>query len=387
VLALLAGGCTILIDADEKQCTKDTQCTAPYVCGSQGICSVKTGCETSEDCRQPGICIDGMCKPPECETSDGDCDSNKLCNTESGRCVEAVTATCKTPEDCAPFEGAQVCRSEGRCGTAECGTNADCTGDSTTVTCEAGACVDDTWGCLGVDDPRRAQNSSETATLKFQVLSAPGEQVRVQNLDVKVCAPLDPECRMPFNVKWTYDQDRYVVIEGLEAGRLFRIQLRGENPDNQPLLPGEYVMYRPAYGVTEDPLPVLMFLSQFRDLAASGAGAQIDPSLGFLLMRVFDCSDREVEGVSVTSDKPVAGCGGGAANCRTAPFYPTAGWTPDVNAVATSAGRAGIVNLPTDVTSNITLTRVADGKKVTSFLVTPLGGWVTYIHFWPWKYL
>ena len=31
-------------------------------------------------------------------------------------------------------------------------------------------------------------------------------------------------------------------------------------------------------------------------------------------------------------------------------------------------------------------TIVAQGKKITSFLLRVHAGWVTYIHFWPWNY-
>jgi len=391
VLALLSG-CSVLIDSDKKQCTKDGQCDAPYVCGSKGICAT-TGCVESADCMQPGICVkdamgkDGVCLPPECKKTEADCEANELCDTKRGQCVKSATATCQKKEDCANFEGAQVCvQAEQRCGASECTVKADCTKNSPTATCEAGACVDDTWGCLGIPDPRADENSSKTATLKVQVLAAPGEQIRVEDLTVRVCAPLDAECGNPFKVKWTYDKDRVLVLEGLEAGKLFRIQLTGKNSQTgEELLPGEYVMYRPAYDVTEDPLPILMINDGFRALAAAGADAKVDPELGFMLMRIFDCSDREVEGVAVTPGKVTVGCEGDT-KCATGVFYPTASWNPDLDANATTAGRAGIANAPTDVQSTVTLTRVADGKKITSFVVKPHAGWITYLHFWPWNY-
>ncbi len=394
----LLAGCSVLIESDKKQCAKNSQCDAPYVCGGQGLCEIQTGCATTEDCKRDGaVCLNKMCKVPECKDSQDDCESGELCNTVLGSCVRASLATCKEKNtECAPYEGAPVCiKSEGLCSAEQCKTNAECVEQerSPTALCAGGGCEDPTWHCLGVRDPRKPANSSEEPVLRVKVLYAymqAGEsETRVRDLTWRVCQFGDPTCDDDTKLATkdvTYGEDNYLEIRGLKPGLNYKLQLQGFHPvkADTPLLSTEYLMYRTVVGTTVDPKPLLMFEDAVRQAIGALADIKVDTELGLLLMRIFDCTDTEVAGVQVASGTNTTGCMG---DCPTAVFYQNLSNSPDPGATATnSAGRAGIVNLKPTGLNRITLTRAADNKKITSFAVTPRANWLTYVFFWPWDY-
>lgn len=389
-------GCTFLIESDKKDCTKDSQCTAPYVCGKKNVCEVQTGCTKKEDCRQSNaVCIEGACSVADCKTTSGDCESGELCNVTAGVCVS--DAPCDKADNCKDYDGAAYCI-EGQCQGPQCKTTADCNEradveSSPTVECKAGICEDPIWGCLGKNDIREEQISSKEASLKVKVLYAYAQdgamETGVSNLTWRVCQFGDPACdddSKLVTTDVTYGEDNYLTIKGLESGLNYRLQLRGVHPKKPDLdlLPTEYLMYRTVVGETVEPKPILMFEDGVRDTLSALTEVNIDKTLGFLLMRIYDCQDVEVAGVQVASGTTTTGCAG---DCPTTIFYQNTSNLPDSGATETnSAGRAGIVNLKPDVFNRITLTRSADNKKITSFVVTPRSGWLTYVYFWPWDY-
>ncbi len=401
----LLAGCSVLIESDKKQCTKDSQCDLPYVCGDNGLCEVKTGCtvENVKDyCREDSVCIDGECTVAACTTSDG-CDDDKLCDITLGTCVRTSAASCSETKDCARYEGAEACikteksctgpQCKKLCGDAQCKTAAQCTDESPTAVCNAGACEDPTWGCLGVKDPRKTATSSKEASFKVKVLygfAQAGEtETGVKDLKVRVCQFGDALCANPVTTDddITYGDDHYLVIKGLESGLYYKVQLLAMHPviDGLALYPTEYLMYRTVVEETVDPKPILMYQEDVFDSTSRAAGVKRDRDLGLLLMRIFDCTDIEVAGVQVSSGSTTTGCGVEA--CPTTVFYQNTGNIPDPGATQTNAaGRAGIINLRPEVFNRITLTRAADGKRITSFSITPRANWLTYVFFWPWDY-
>ncbi len=393
-VALLVGSCSLSVDVDAVQCRKDADCQAPYACGSAGLCQ-RAPCEVDAECRAMGdrfagaICVGGGCERPECSRSN-ECDDAEVCDTEAGRCVRANQASCTRAADCARYEGNPVCiRSLNRCGASECETQADC-GSSPTARCVNGACEDPTWGCLDEPDEREP-NMSAAAELQVKVLylfPEAGElETGVRNLKARVCAALDDSCSTAVTTDTVYD-DNVLIVRGLENGKAYRIRITADHPslDDVPLIDVEYTMYRTVLGTTVEPRPIYMFEDARRASFASLAGISVDPQLGTFLAYVLDCEGKEVEGVSISVDKITVGCGGDA-QCGTSVFYMNASNVPDRGATKTNAaGRAGIVNLVPDVFNRVTLTRVHDDKRITSFVITPRPDVFTYTFFYPRDY-
>ncbi len=378
-------GCSLAI----KECKKAGDCAAPYQCGGAGFCELQ-GCKEDADCRQPGICDAelGRCQKAECVASD-DCADGELCNTQDKRCVKKSEAVCETSAaQCMAYEGAQVCRKRDKlCVESECAEPADC-GTSPTVKCSRGSCVDAQWGCLGERDPRPATNMSSAGSLEVKVLHATpasGElETGVRDLSVRVCQFNDVNCGSSVSDDWDY-KDNILTIRGLENGKNYAIRLQATNPLDigAKLLETEYQMYRTIVGKTVDLQPIVMFDAAFRALAASAADLKSDPELGNVLAYVLDCEGKEIAGVSVGVDKVTVGCMGDEA-CTTTVFYFTAGNVPDPAGTKTSlAGRLGVANVRPGVLNRLTLTRVDDNKKLTSFAVRPRANVMTYTFFYP----
>ncbi len=397
MLSCLAG-CSVLIESDKKQCTKDSQCVQPYVCDTkQGICKQETGCVVGEPCtRSDAICIEATktCELADCKKS-GECESNELCDTEANTCVSTALASCEETADCKKFDGAPICsKIDNRCTGAECESTAECMKASPTAECKMGACVDPTWGCLGVEDVRKAEIMTIDASLQVKVLyayMAQGQsETGVRDLVVRVCSfadiPCDDDSKLAVKASDLTYEDNTLTIRGLKRGLNYRVLLQANHPskDGVAMLPTEYIMYRTVVGDTVEPKPILMFEDAVRDSLSGATGVNLDKNLGFVLMRIFDCTDTEVAGVQVGISSSVTG---NCMGCSTGIFYQNVTNIPDPTATATNAaGRAGIVNVKTDGLSRITLTRAADNKKITSFTITPRAGWLTYVHFWPWDY-
>ena len=98
IAALVAAGCSLLVDAEKQQCEGNEQCLeifagdVGYSCVS-GSC-VRPACETTDACRARGvgyaasICgADDACASPECESS-AQCNGG-VCDTDVGRCIAA----------------------------------------------------------------------------------------------------------------------------------------------------------------------------------------------------------------------------------------------------------------------------------------------------------
>ena len=362
---------------------------APYQCGKAGFCE-KQSCKTDTECRQPGICNMelGLCEKAECSISD-ECADGELCNTDDKRCIKESLAVCETaPSQCEAYDSAQVCRKQDkRCVEFECEKAADCS-TSPTVKCSKGSCVDSQWGCLGEADPRPITSMSSEGSLEVKVLhvfAATGElETGVRDLSVRVCPFNDASCGSTVSDDWDYDKN-VLTIRGLENGKNYAIRLEATHPMNigAKLLGTEYQMYRTIVGKTVEVQPIVMFDDAFRAATASVAGLTADPALGVVLAYALDCEGKEIAGVSVGVDKITVGCGGDKA-CTTTAFYFTTSNVPDPAATQTSlAGRLGIANMLPDVLNRLTLTRVADNKKITSFAMRPRPNVVTYTFFYP----
>jgi len=386
-LAVSLAGCSLALDPDKKDCTQDSDCRSPYVCGKGSLCEAVKGCEKDSDCRQPGICEDETCVPGQCEKTP-DCQDDELCNTATKRCIKAANASCSEPADCASFDEAAVCvRAEGVCGAFECKAKKDC-GTSSTVRCLKGACVDETWGCLGLPDARPKPEMSSQGTVQLKVLyvlpKTGEDETPVVDLEARACPFNDTSCATPVSKDWTY-KNNLLTVRGLENGKNYRIRITAKHPSTPDLdlLETEYFMYRTVQGDTKEPQTVFMFEGSFRDMIAGIAGVTADPDLGIVLAYTLDCQGKEVEGITVGTDKMTVGCGGDPT-CATTVFYFTTANVPDPGATQTSlAGRLGVANLVPDVFNRITLTRVADNKKITSFVITPRKGVVSYTEFFP----
>lgn len=383
--ALLAGACSLVLEADKAQCAADEDCVIPYVCGGAGFCE-EAACDDDSDCRLSGICLENVCAAAECLQTE-DCAADELCNTATSRCVTASLASCDSAEDCAVYDGAPVCtQADSVCREFECTRAEDC-GTSPTVSCEMGACVDAQWGCLGQPLAPLPDNASSIGSLEVPVIyffPSPGEtETAVSDLDVRVCQFNDASCSVLVSEDWTYEGTQ-LTIRGLENSKNYRIRLFARTPDgSEELMETEYFMYRTIRGETVDPEPIIMATTAIRDMLAGLVDARIDDNLGLLLAYTLDCQQAEIEGVSIATDKPTVGCGGDQA-CATTTFYFTSGNLPDPGATQTSlAGRLGVANMEANSLNRLTLTRVADDERITSFIITPRPGVLSYSFFYP----
>ena len=142
-LCSAAGTCGLCADTVD-----DARCAAAYGAGTlcvQGQCEAAT-CHDSTDC--PGTpCINNQCVG--CQT-DNDCDSTQVCNV--GVCSDAV-ASCAAKSLGAACGAGDLCCTRGgglSCVDVECCTDAQCGANQT---CQSGACVATSSGCIAPPGP------------------------------------------------------------------------------------------------------------------------------------------------------------------------------------------------------------------------------------------
>ncbi len=146
--------------APEGECVVDGDCGSFLRVCRDGQCLNRCFGGT---CFQGGVCMDGACFPPECET-DAQCGEDEICREES--CIPRVS--CESVDDCGENEACtdSVCEPLPRCvGDRNCAENeicergycrvrVTCTEDESICpedeACIGGRCVPS--GCRGVDD-------------------------------------------------------------------------------------------------------------------------------------------------------------------------------------------------------------------------------------------
>lgn len=381
VLSVVAG-CSLAIDPDRPQCRSHADCDGAlgYVCEAGGLCG-RAACTSDADCASVGAglgCRANLCAAPACSTTSA-CGADQVCDTSESTCTARSSARCQNDGDCARYEGMTRC-DQGMCTTGQaavaCRTAAECPGLSPTKACEAGVCVDPTWGCAGQPEPR-VTPKAPTATLILRV----GDiyQKAIPGLKVRVCDPpwLDRDCARPStNVTITYDEATAdLTIAGLtQDARSFRIAM--DAPDREvigplgkptKLIPLDYYTQRAIRETVDERFNVLRLMpadligavtQQFRP------GFVWDAARGHVLTRIYDCSGTQASGASL-SIMP--------AQSDAVVFYTDDnGVVVGGNQATDRAGFANVLNLVPGMPTDLVVT--ASKLPISEFRFVPLPG-------------
>ncbi len=393
-LSILASACSLSLDTDRQQCTRDSDCarlmegTTTQRC-EQGFCERLT-CSTTAECRamakdendafSSSFCSTQTqsCEPAECDSAGG-CNDGQVCNTDLGQCISLNAASCDSSKadrgdaDCDHYAGFEsyICQSN-RCQPPQCEETADCTGVSATAECVSGRCDDVTWGCVGKDDVR--ESMSMTASLELTVIDLLFSKA-LPDLRVKACPVQgDPSCNTPLPVTIEYNQETALLtVSGFQKGAPIRLTLEATNQAKV-----DWYTNRTAIDVNVETAPAIMVPADIGDTL----GMQFDPDIvvdletkGTVIARMYDCKDEPAEGVSIEVSK---------ALIDTKIFY-----LDSKNSIlldeqeTTAAGAAGAANVRAEP---IRLTVSRGGQTVTQFDFTPRVQRLTYLSLYPWQY-
>jgi hypothetical protein len=338
LIALGAAGCSLTLDTDKKQCSKDEQCADPYTCDTKaGVC-VRPKCSGDSDCRS-GICEKQLCERKQC-TMAGDCADDQACDA-TGRCIEAE---CKNNDECGPLDTAEFL---------------------------AGMCVDEIWGCRDEADERPAPTMPKAKYI-LRVYEFPGD-TPVADLRVDVCASVDAACANPLKGPTVaIDAEGVVTITNLPQNTFIHLKLQG--PD---VYTTHFYSQRPVRDVGGEVVDLGLVQQGLLDLASAPSGVPVDTvNNGTLLARVFNCKGEGGEDVTFSVSEVQAG---------TEVFYSESDYQPNEDLQATSAsGVFAVANMKPG--SSIRVTGTVGGQDVTAQTVTAYPEVVTVVNFYPRNY-
>lgn len=221
---------------------------------------------------------------------------------------------------------------------------------------EAGSPVDPRWACL--DEPPRpsavALGAQPVLTLT-PVDIASG--VAPEGLTARACQRLDVDCLAPVASGVTLGDDDALhlrVPRGFDG--FVELTSDASVPTmyfvNQPMLADRAESFR------------LLNPPGLRALAMQG-GVTLEPELGHLLVRVFDCEGAPASGIQMSNDR------GGE------PFSFVNGLPSTGADVTTPDGLGGFVNVP-PVLVVLQGLKVDDGRVISTPSVSVRSGWFTY---------
>jgi hypothetical protein len=340
-LFLLVAGlaaCSLTLDTDKKQCTKNEDCAEPYACNTgSGLC-MQPKCAVDSDCTN-GICERSLCSPKQCNQA-VDCDDGERCDP-AGRCAEA-----------------------------ECSSNDQC-GPLSTELCVGGSCVDELWGCRDQGDERPAP-TMDKATYVLKVYKFPGGDP-IDGLEVQVCASVDAACVSPLAGP-TVDiaADGTVTIGNLPQNHYIHLLLTGPG-----IYSTHYYSQRPVRDVGGEVVDLGIVASGLLAAVATPTGVPVDTeNNGTLLARVFNCKGEGGEGVTFQVSEVQQG---------TEVFYSESDFQPNANLQATSSGGVfAVANMKPGMA--IRVSGEVEGQDVTAQTVTALPDFVTVVNFYPRNY-
>ncbi|HKO94441.1 MAG TPA: hypothetical protein VJU61_24975, partial [Polyangiaceae bacterium] len=216
--------------------------------------------------------------------------------------------------------------------------------------------ADPRWACLGKAEPPSAVALRPSVGLTLAVLD-PALQTTPESLLVRACNRIDVDCMSPALPAAGVSSDGLVHLS-LDQG--FNGFLEITSPTIVPFL---FFVSRPLQTERQESLNVIG-PTTLQALAGSG-DVVIDPTLGFLLLRSFDCQGELASGVSVSN-----GAGG-------EPFNFVDG-LPNVGGDVTDAnGIVGFVNVPTGSVVGQGL-EPDSGQLAGTVNVVVRQGWFTY---------
>jgi hypothetical protein len=372
IASSLVHGCSLMLDTEEPQCKVTDDCliafgTSPYVCQNE-FC-VRPSCETTADCRNMG---------PQFATAI--CDANKLC----------ATAECVGNEQCGV--GAVCDPAKNVCIPKQCDTTEECKSrpayNSPLVTCQAGICVDEKWGCIN-DADNRPPTTMPTATMKVRLVEFQTMNPHM-SVDARVCntPTFGDSCEQTLpGTASSYDPTTgWVSITGVPLNYGWRYALQaGPNPTSsdprkQPR-PIDFYSQKTPQDIFEAPTSLTTVTRELLDVLAMAFPIDVEipeDSAGATLF-VFDCQDRPADGVVMAP-----------LNETSRVYYFGQTGTPDPAAVQTSSsGMMSILNMPFGDTVTLKpAVRVGTTDfPLPEFQVLALPSRVTTIHLYPRDYV
>jgi len=214
--------------------------------------------------------------------------------------------------------------------------------------------VDPKWACLGEADPPSAVALRPSVGLTVAVLDS-ALLTTPAGLQVRACNRIDVDCMTPALPPIGVSSDGLVHLS-LDQGFNGFLEITGPT-----IVPFLFFVSRPLQTERQETLNVIGPAS-LQALAGSG-DVMIDPTLGFLLLRAFDCQGELASGVSVSN-----GAGG-------LPFNFVDG-LPNIGADVTDVnGIVGFVNVPTGA---VVAQGLAGAERTGTVNIVVRGGWFTY---------
>ncbi|HTV18529.1 MAG TPA: hypothetical protein VMG12_07655 [Polyangiaceae bacterium] len=221
---------------------------------------------------------------------------------------------------------------------------------------DAGPAGDPRWSCLDAPEPARAVPLVRAVELTLGVADSVTERPP-EGLVARACQRLDVMCNTPLTSDMTVQADGALHLSVPQEFDGF-IELR--SPTTVPTM---FYINRPLMRDTQDAIVIVSTLA-LGGLAATG-NVTLDPTLGNVLIRVFDCQGAPASGVELANDL------GGEV-------FAFVGGLPRVGESVTRAdGVGGFVNVPPDfaVLQGIV---AASGREVGTESVTVRAGWFSY---------
>lgn len=373
VAGTLVHGCSLVIDTEKPQCEVTEDCvkafgaTSPYVCQSN-FC-VRPSCETTADCRAMGQ-----------QFATAICDGNKLC----------ATAECIGNEQCGVGAVCDVSRNV--CVPKQCDTTDECKSkpafNTPLVTCQAGLCVDEKWGCIHDPDDRPAPVMT-TATLRIRLLDFQTMSPHA-SVEARVCnTPTigDPCTQTIPGTAFTYDPlTGWVNITGIPVNFGWRYLLQaGPNPNStdpkdQPIGIDFYTQKTPQ-DIFEVPSQISTVTRRILEVLSMAFAGDVDipPDSAGATVFVFDCRNQPGDGVVLEK-----------INDTSLITYFGQTGTPDPMATQTgSSGMLSIINMPFDntVTLKPSVKVGSNLFPLPEFQVQALPARLTTIHLYPRDYV
>jgi hypothetical protein len=215
---------------------------------------------------------------------------------------------------------------------------------------------DPKWGCLGHTAPPSAVALRPSIAINLNITETASQRVPAE-LSVRACNRVDLGCATPAQAPVSVAGDGQIHLS-LEQG--FNGFLEIESPSIVPTL---FFVSPPLQTERQETFNVVSSAGLMA--LASAGGLSIDPELGHLLVRTFDCQGEPTGGVEFSNDS------GGEAFAFV-DGLPNKGYD-----VTTPDGRGGFLNVPPGVVVLLG-NEVASGQRLGTASVSVRKGWFTY---------
>jgi hypothetical protein len=385
----LSSGCSLLLDADRKQCSEDSDCLALGFAGSAcsaGICQAATSTNvgtiaaadaslapvgeagmSDTDASRPDASLHSAPDASVSATSDASQPERSANDAAADACVGASCPECALNADCdrRGIPGG-IC-ADGKCWAQapQCQADGDCMSRGPEYV--GGRCLstqcrpNPRWRCEA-PPPAPTSGTKQLSALVRDSLSLNP----LPNVRAVICPKLDLQCTAPIGEATT--QADGILMLTVPAN--FAGYLKVEETDYQPamyFLPAVF----PADGVLQ-PFPLLSS-GLIIDALALALGTGIDRSRGHMMLIAEDCLGAALAGVTFSSPQ---------RDKSTVQFY-VRDLLPSTSATETAeVGNGGFLNFPPG-TAVLSLKKVDSGLNLTTVSVFVRAGFISVAYIRP----